>query len=111
MGSGNDTLTATDVTSSTDILFDTGAGNDTVNLNSVRAIDDFFTQLGDGNDVLHETYLRANRLTLDGGAGSDSLTTGIDGTVILLSLTNWELINNKPPVVFKPLSTTSISHV
>jgi hypothetical protein len=106
-GRGNDSLTATDVTSSTGILFDTGDGNDTVNLNSVRAIDDFFTQLGSGNDVLHETYLRANRLTLDGGAGNDSLTTGIDGTVNLLSETNWELINNKPPMVFKPLSTAT----
>jgi hypothetical protein len=104
MGSGKDTLNATDVTSSTSILFDTGAGNDTVSLNSVRATDDFFARMGDGDDTLKVTYLRANRLTLDGGAGKDSLTTGIDGTVNLLSEINWELINGKVPLVFKPLA-------
>ena len=100
MGSGNDSLTATDVTSTSDILFDLGAGNDTANLNSVRAAGDFSTKMGDGDDTLQVTFLGANRLTLDGGNGTDSLTTGIDGQVNLLSEVNWESINGQPPPTF-----------
>jgi hypothetical protein len=103
-GSGRDTFSATDVTAIGDIDFDTGAGNDNMYLNSVRATDDFFATLGDGDDVLNVTYLRANRATLDGGSGKDSLTTGIEGAINILSETNWELVNGKPPIVFHPLA-------
>jgi len=99
-GAGKDSLTATDVTSASDILFDLGAGNDTARLNSVRAGGDFNVTMDAGNDTLAVTYLRANRLTLDGGTGTDSLTTGVDGTVGLLSEPNWELINGHVPSHF-----------
>jgi hypothetical protein len=101
-GKGKDALTATDVTSVGDILFDLGAGNDTAGLNSVRATGDFNVRMGAGNDTLAVTYLRANRLTLDGGTGRDALTTGQDGTVGLLSEPNWELINGQAPHHFHP---------
>jgi hypothetical protein len=68
----------------------------------VRATGDFNVRMGAGNDTLAVTYLRANRLTLDGGTGRDALTTGQDGTVGLLSEPNWELINGHVPHHFNP---------
>ena len=111
-GSGKDILNATDVTSTSEILFDLGAGDDTATLNSVRAHDDFEMKMGDGDDTLNVTYLSANRLTLDGGDNGnvgDSLTTGIDGQVNLLSEVNWELINGHvPPPPWMPFSSVSV---
>jgi hypothetical protein len=101
-GKGRDTLTATDVTAVGGILFDLGACNDTAGLNSVRATGAFDVRMGAGNDALAVTYLRADRLTLDGGAGRDTLTTGVDGTVGLLSELNWELIDGQPPHHHRP---------
>jgi hypothetical protein len=107
-GSGKDTVTATDVTAIGDMQIDTGAGNDTVKLNSVQATDAFFALLGDGNDSLDVTYLRANKATLDGGNGTDLLTTGLEGTINTLAEAHWEYINGRLQGVGAPPHSPAI---
>jgi hypothetical protein len=107
-GIGKDTLNATDVNAIGDIDFDTGAGNDTMKLNSVRATDEFFALLGDGNDSLDVTFLRANKATLDGGNGTDLLTTGLEGTINTLAEAHWEYINGRLQGVSAPPHSPAI---
>jgi hypothetical protein len=95
LGGGADTLSAIDVFAGNDVYFSTGAGDDKMSLNSVRAYDDFWALLGDGNDSLDMQYSVADVLTLDGGAGYDSLSTAVPGPVNQQITTNWEMINGR----------------
>jgi hypothetical protein len=92
-GSGDDYLEVVNGYAGNDVLFSTDAGNDKMKLQEVRAVDDFWAMLGDGNDTLDATYLRADVLSLNGGAGYDSLSKSVNGPVNQLVQTNWEVIN------------------
>lgn len=92
-GSGDDYLEVVNGFAGNDVMLSTDAGNDTMKLQEVRAVDDFWAMLGDGNDTLDAQYLRADVLTLNGGAGYDSLSKSVNGPVNQLVQTNWEVIN------------------
>lgn len=91
-GFGNDTVNMTAVTAGTHVVLATGDGNDTVKLREVQALDDFYVYLGNGDDNMDMVYLRADHLTVDGGAGADRLTRSLDGPVNSQSITGFEPI-------------------
>jgi len=53
--------------------------------------------MGEGNDVLEQTFVKArNAMTLDGGAGFDTLNRFQSPFVPNLTIKNWEMINGRP---------------
>jgi hypothetical protein len=97
MGGGNDVLKLTNVFTGHDLNLDAGAGDDNVQLTEVTAIDNFFANLGDGNDVLtvNDLSIVYGKGTIDGGAGTDSMTkTGYFPTG-QVTQANFEWINGQ----------------
>lgn len=95
LGEGDDVLDVYDGYAGNDVYFSTAGGQDTVKLREVRALDDFWASLGDGDDSLDMQYLRADILTLDGGAGYDKLVSSVNGPVNQMVRTGFEWINGR----------------
>ena len=61
-----------------------------VNLREVRAVHDLGVYMGDDQDTLTVQYLNADRVTLDGGAGYDTLSSSIPGHANVYTEINFE---------------------
>jgi hypothetical protein len=111
-GDGGDDIELHQVTSFKKLSLDAGAGDDTVKLDYVIAVDNFMASLGDGNDVItvNDLYLPTGMGTIDGGAGSDKLTTsGAFPTGVVKTHVEW--INGVPAPglqVILPTTPTSL---
>lgn len=103
IGSGNDTL---DMVQSEARNFSLKGmkGNDTIRLNEVTARENFFADMGENDDLLDLTFVKANTMTLDGGAGFDNLERHLMPFIPSVTIRNWELLNGKP--IVKKISTT-----
>ena len=61
-----------------------------MNLREVRAVRDLGVYMGGDQDRLTVQYLNADRVTLDGGAGYDTLSSSIPGHANVYSAVNFE---------------------
>ncbi len=95
LGGGNDHVDMVNVLSRKDIHLQGMKGNDTMTLNSVRAWDAFFAEMGEGDDTLDMTYVEAEHLKADGGAGHDKLFRKLDPHNVDVVLTGWEEIDGR----------------
>ena len=96
LGNGHDNAEMLAVTAARTLHLDAGAGNDTVKMTEVEALDKLFALMGEGTDFLETTYVRArNAMTLDGGAGYDTLNRYQTTYVPNLTIKNWEMINGR----------------
>lgn len=94
LGAGNDVLTMTNLATNLSISLAGQKGNDTMNVTEVQTLDGFFAYMGEGDDTLNVTSVKAKRLTLDGGAGTnDRLNLSQMPSGSSQTRTGWEFIN------------------
>src|SRR5262249_16273768 len=78
-GGGNDTIHLDHVVSGPggDLNLDAGAGDDAVDLDYIEAVNNFMAKLGDGSDnlTIRDLFVDHGQTTVDGGGGTNSLTT------------------------------------
>jgi hypothetical protein len=97
LGAGNDNLNMVHALAGASITLAGQKGNDTMNVVEVEASDGFFAFLGEGDDILNMTFVKAQRMTLDGGPGTnDRLSLGQMPSIPSQTRTGWEFINGKP---------------
>ncbi len=102
---GLDTVNLLSAVAGQDVVVDTQGGKDTVSVRDSQAVDQFFVLLGDGDDSLSLSYVRANTLFADGGAGTDSLVHQYDAPTNGTAFQGFEKINGVS--LFQPHSGTA----
>jgi hypothetical protein len=95
MGGGDDQFSLTAGNWGQYVIVDAGAGNDT-GFAAGFLYETAEIRMGEGNDNMTIAHLRAKKLTLDGGAGVDSLRRLSPSAVDQLFQTGWEYINGRP---------------
>jgi hypothetical protein len=96
LGNGSDRLNMVNALAGTNISLAGQKGNDLMTITEVEASDGFFAFLGEGDDTLDMTYVKANRMELDGGAGlNDNLRRSQMPFISNLTVRNWELLNGR----------------
>ena len=110
-GAGNDFVNVQLTSSSATVDINTGAGNDSVTLENVHAVDQLMAQLGDGNDILNVDSIYSSRFDLDGGSGTNSLTTKNLGSAVtngtyVLDEVGWTYINGRLVLGHLPVGDT-----
>src|SRR5262249_44717824 len=97
-GGGNDTIHLDNILSGShgDLNLDAGAGDDAVDLNHIEAVNNFMAKLGDGSDnlTIRELFVAFGQTTVEGGGGTDSLTTA-GALPNRLTPTGFEWINGR----------------
>ncbi|MBA4105491.1 MAG: hypothetical protein C0485_07010 [Pirellula sp.] len=95
LGGGDDQFSLTAGNWGSYVIVDAGAGNDT-GFAAGFLYETAEIRMGEGNDNMTIAHLRAKKLTLDGGAGVDSLRRLSPSAVDQLFQTGWEYINGRP---------------
>ncbi|BBO30896.1 hypothetical protein [Lacipirellula parvula] len=95
LGGGDDQFSLTAGNWGGYVIVDAGAGNDT-GFAAGFLYETAEIRMGEGNDNMTIAHLRAKKLTLDGGAGVDSLRRLSPSAVDQLFQTGWEYINGRP---------------
>ncbi len=105
LGNGNDNLEMVNAFAKKSISLAGQSGDDTMNVREVEALDGFFASMGAGNDLLNMTFVKSQRMTLDGGAGTnDRLSRGQNPGIPSETITGWETINGMPVLQPKQIS-------
>lgn len=102
LGGGADTLDMVQSEALQDISLKGMKGNDTMRLIEVEAREKFFANLGDDQDLLDLTFVKAKKMTLDGGLGFDHLDKHQMPFIPSFFQNNWEVINGGTPTVPGP---------
>lgn len=95
LGAGNDLVEMFNIQSRKSIDLRGMLGNDKMTLLGVEAFDNFFAKMGEGSDTLDITFVKAQRVELDGGDGDgyDRLFLQQSPNIPTLLRTGFEEIN------------------
>lgn len=108
-GGGNDVVTLSQNFSQGNSTVSTGDGDDQLTMRDTTSKASLFAMLGNGNDRATVAGLNVTgTLSLDGGAGIDSLDWSLLGQLGQNVWSNWETLNGRPNprAVAAPLATT-----